>query len=104
MFDKLELFKERGMLCECGCGCASQDVHHALIPNLKRFREYVNTPYNLILVNHEEHISRKFDNREWRVKFYKRQVLRYGQEAMDEWLNSLPPKMKHRITFTQKEA
>ena len=102
MFDKQELFQRRGCLCECLCGKAAHDAHHALIPNLKRFSEYVNDKRNIILVNHTEHLSRKFDCHEWRVKFYKRQVLRYGQEAMDEWLNSLPAKMKHRITFTQK--
>ena len=101
-FDKSELLTERGQFCECGCGLYAHDAHHALIPNLKRFSEYVNDKRNIILVNHDEHISRKFDCHEWRVKFYKRQVLRYGQEAMDEWVNSLPAKMKHRITFIQK--
>jgi len=99
MFDKEVLFSERGQFCECGCNLYAHDAHHALIPNLKRFSEYVNDKRNIILVNHTEHISRKFDCHEWRVKFYKRQVLRYGQEAMDEWVASLPAKMKHRIDW-----
>lgn len=100
MFDKSELFAERGQFCECGCGLYAHDAHHALIPNLKRFSEYVNDKRNIVLVNHAEHVElRKFDNTEWRTKFYKRLVLRYGQSAMDEWLNNLPSKMKHRITF-----
>ena len=102
MFDKEQLLIDRGCWCECGCGRVAEDAHHCLIPNLKRFSEYVNDERNIVLVNHTEHISRKFDCHEWRVKFYKRQVLRYGQEAMDEYINSLPAKMKHRITFIQK--
>lgn len=100
MFDKLQLFEERGWLCACGCGKRAEHAHHCLIPNLKRFEKYVNTPLNIALVNGEEHVQqKKFDTDEWRKEFYRQNVLRYGQDAMDEWVNSLPPKMKHRITF-----
>lgn len=99
MFDKAKLYSERGQFCDCGCGQHSHDAHHALVPNLKRFKDFCNDERNIILVNHDEHISRKFDNHEWRVKFWKRQVLRYGYKAMMEWVNSCPPKLKHRIDF-----
>ena len=99
MFDKLEIIQRRGYLCECGCGLAGQDAHHCFIPNLKRFSEYVNDERNIMIVNHDQHVSRKFDNLAWKKKFWKRQVLRYGQPAMDAWIESLPAKMKHRIDW-----
>ena len=98
-FDKWQLFCERGNFCACLCGCHAQDVHHALIPNLKRFDKYVNDPRNLALVNHAQHVSRKFDNQHWRREFYRQNVARYGQEAMDAWINSLPAKLKYRLDF-----
>jgi len=56
---------------------------------------------NFILVNHNEHISRKFDTLGWRQRFYGIQVARYGQRAMDDWIAGLPDKLKHRIDFTK---
>ena len=98
-FDKWTLIQQRGQFCACGCGKFASDAHHCLIPNLKRFAEHVNTPLNIALVNHEEHIARLFDNRDWRRTFYLQNVKRYGQEAMDAWINSLPAKLKHRLDF-----
>ena len=103
MFDKAVLFQQRGQFCQCGCGFFAHDAHHALIPNLKRFSEYVNDERNIILVNHSEHISRKFDNQEWRKKFYRLQVLRYGEKVMAEWIASLPDKLKHRLDFLDRK-
>ena len=102
MFDKAELLSQRGQFCECGCGCYAHDAHHCFIPNLKRFSEYLNDERNIVLVNHSQHVSRTFDTREWRQKFWKRQVLRYGQEAMNEWINSLPDKLRYRIDWLDK--
>lgn len=99
MFDKQELLNERGNLCACGCMLMAHDAHHCLIPNLKRFSEYVNTPLNIALVNHAQHINRMFDNRYWRHEFYLQNVKRYGQKAMQEWIDSLPAKMRHRVDF-----
>ncbi len=98
-FDKWQLFCERGQLCACGCLKFASDAHHCLIPNLARFAKYVNTPINIALVCHSEHISRKFDNQQWRREFYRQNVARYGQEAMDAWINSLPAKLKYRLDF-----
>jgi hypothetical protein len=98
-FDKWELFCERGTLCACKCGSHATDAHHALIPNLKRFQEYVNDKRNIALVEHTEHIGRKFDCVAWRREFYRQNVARYGQEAMDDWVNSLPAKLKYRLDF-----
>ena len=98
-FDKWDLFQQRGQFCACSCGKFASDAHHALIPNLKRYAEYVNDPRNIALVNHEQHISRLFDCQKWRREFYRQNVARYGQEAMDEWINSLPAKLKYRLDF-----
>jgi hypothetical protein len=63
MFDKQTLFNQRGVWCACGCMQFAQDAHHCLIPNLKRFAEYVNDERNIALVNHAEHVGqKKFDN------------------------------------------
>jgi hypothetical protein len=100
MFDKATLFSQRGQFCDCGCGQFAHDAHHFAVPNLKRFSEWVNDGRNIVLVNHDEHISRKFDNAEWRRKFWARNVLRYGEKSMLEWLNAAPKKLdKHRLDF-----
>ena len=98
-FNKWSLIQQRGQFCACGCGKFSSDAHHALIPNLKRFSEYVNDERNIALVNHAQHISRVFDCQEWRREFYRQNVARYGQAAMDEWVASLPDKLRYRLDF-----
>ncbi len=100
MFDKVALLSQRGQYCECGCKLFAHDAHHCLVPNLKRFSEYLNDERNIVLVNHHEHVTlKKFDNHEWRVKFWKRQCLRYGKDKMMEWVNGLPEKLRHRLDF-----
>ena len=99
-FDKWTLIQQRGQICACGCGGFASDAHHCCLPNLKRFAEYVNDERNIALVSHAEHVGlRKFDNQHWRREFYNQNVKRYGQEAMDAWINSLPAKLKYRLDF-----
>jgi len=103
---KQELLEKRGGFCECGCGKQGHDAHHAFIHHIKRkgktkYKE-LNDPRNLIIVNHDEHINRKFDTRAWRIKFWKIQVNRYGEDSMMEWLNSLPEKIKPRMDFIER--
>jgi hypothetical protein len=87
------------MMCECGCGQRGHDLHHALISRLKRFPE-LNDVENLVLVNHDEHIARKFDNVEWRKFFWKKQCDFYGEEHMKTWIAGLPAKLhRSRIDF-----
>ena len=50
-------------------------------------------------MNHAEHINRKFDTLEWRRRFWKMQVERYGEAEMMEWIDSLPEKLKYRLDF-----
>jgi hypothetical protein len=103
MFDKWMLMQQRGQFCACGCGKFSSDAHHCCLPNLKRYSEYVNDERNIALVCHVEHVGlRKFDNQKWRKIFYRQNVARYGQELMDEWINSLPDKLRHRLDFLPK--
>jgi len=95
--DKERLFRERGRFCECGCGQEAHDAHHALIHRMKRYPE-LDCEENIILVNHFEHIARKFDTLEWRRRFYQIQRKRYD---MDKWIAGLPDKLKHRLDFTR---
>ncbi len=97
---KSAILARRGSLCECGCGKPGEDLHHCFIHHIRRkgktkYQE-LNDPRNLILVNHHEHINRKFDTREWRKRFWRIQCDRYGEASMLEWLNSLPVKLQYR--------
>lgn len=97
MFDKNKLFFWRGDKCQCGCGQKAHDAHHCFLPNLARID--TNDERNLVLVNHLEHVSRKFDNRKWKLYFWHRQVERYGEDMMLDWLKSIPKKYHHRFDF-----
>ena len=69
---------------------------------MKRFPE-LDAPENLLLVNHDEHILRKFDNQAWRKYFWQVQIDRYGYEHMMEWLNNLPAKIdRSRFDFVER--
>ena len=104
MYNKADLFASRGRYCDCGCGLLAHDVHHFAVPNLKRFSEWVNDERNVVLVNHAEHISRRFDCDEWRLKFWKRNVLRYGITLMLLWKDAAPAKLdKNRFSFLNVE-
>jgi len=99
-YDKATLFSQRGQYCDCGCNQFAHDAHHFAVPNLKRFSEWANDERNIVLVNHDEHISRKFDNDEWRLKFWKRNILRYGITSMLAWKDAAPAKLdNHRFSF-----
>jgi hypothetical protein len=103
-YDKADLLATRGQYCECGCLLFCHDVHHFAVPNLKWLREnhndWVSDERNVVLLNHSQHISRMFDCQTWRVKFWKIQVLRYGEKAMMEWVKSAPAKLdKSRFDF-----
>jgi hypothetical protein len=92
-FNKADIIAKRGSFCQCGCGLYAHDAHHAFVPNLKRFQEYVNDQRNIILLNHEQHISRMFDNDHWRRKFWRLNVIRFGAEAMEDFRRSAPAKL-----------
>ena len=96
--DKYAILIHRSRLCDCGCGELGHDLHHAFIGR-KAGHPELDDERNLVFVTHEEHIARKFDNREWRIKFWRRQLYRYGIFAMMDWFNSLPPKMQSRIDW-----
>ena len=85
--------------CECGCGGYGQDLHHCFIHDNK-YIPVLSDERNLVLVNHHEHTAlKKFNNREWRIRFWKIQCDRYGEKAMLEWVEQIPPKMRSRIDW-----
>jgi hypothetical protein len=96
--DKAAVLEHRGFLCDCGCDLLAQDLHHAFIGR-KKGQPHFDDERNLMHVNHWEHIERKFDNRQWRIKFWNIQCGRYGEEAMQEWLDEIPDKFRHRIDW-----
>ena len=99
---KQKIIDERGPFCESGSGKIGHDLHHCLIPRQKRYRAWLDTPENLMLVNHYDHIAGVFDTWQWRCKFWQMQCKRYGRERMERWIASLPPKLKHRIDFVER--
>jgi hypothetical protein len=95
---KSELFDMRGNHCECGCGRLAHDAHHCLIHRMKKYPE-LDCEENIALVNHDEHILRKFDTLEWRRYFWQVQIDRYGYDHMMNWMNTLSPKLNNRKDF-----
>lgn len=86
--DKYAILIHRSRLCECGCGQMAHDLHHALIGRRKGY-PVLDDERNLIFVNHDEHIAGKFDNLTWRVKFWQRQIKRFGEALMQEWIDAV---------------
>lgn len=97
--DKAAILAKRVVhTCDCGCGKEGHDLHHAFIGRKKGY-VILDDERNLVLVNHDEHIARKFDNQEWRKKFWIRQLRRYGLSRMSDWLMELPVKFDNRIDW-----
>jgi hypothetical protein len=92
------LSRRESWLCDCGCGKPGHDLHHALIGRHGGVRE-LDDERNLVLVNHDEHISRKFDNQEWRKKFWLIQCERYGYHSMIEWMSKVPVNFENRMDW-----
>lgn len=84
--------------CDCGCGDAGHDLHHCFIGRKKGY-PILDDDRNLVVVNHYEHIDRKFDTRAYRIWFWNRQCRFYGVASMMDWVNCLPPKMRDRIDW-----
>jgi hypothetical protein len=88
----------KGRMCDCGCGKPGHDLHHCFIGRRKGY-PILDDERNIVLVNHDEHIARKFDNLEWRRKFWRVQFFRYGKEKMYDWIIALPAKFEYRIDW-----
>lgn len=86
--------------CDCGCGKPGHDLHHCFIGRRKGY-PVLDDERNLVLVNHDEHIARKFDNVYWRRVFWKKQISRYGREDMYEWVFGIPEKMLDRVDWLE---
>jgi len=92
------LAKRISLMCDCGCGQAGHDLHHALIGRRKGY-PILDDERNLVLVNHWQHDKRMFDNLEWRKKFWKVQIERFGHWKMIAWVQIIPDKLRDRIDW-----
>lgn len=87
-----------GFACDSLSGKSGSIVHHCIIGRKKGCTE-LDDYRNYALVNAEDDSTRMFDNRKWRKFFYYLNERRFGKEAMQEWVNSLPEKMRSRIDW-----
>jgi hypothetical protein len=109
----LQLAQVRGPYCECGCNDFAHERHHCLIPQINKGGKVkypiLDDERNLVLVNHHEHTEEnKFKGEKWAAFFWKRQVKRYGIDAMMEWLDEVhrqaPKLAKERFNFVSEET
>lgn len=83
--DKVSIINKRSRFCACGCKQSGHHLHHCLIGRKKGY-EILDDERNLVFVNGDEHLKRKFDNVKWRSFFWLVQVRLYGLPAMLEWI------------------
>jgi len=94
-----EIYKERGDKCElCGTPRDIDAPHHAIIRRAKKFRQYLDVKYNLILVCRSHHEHSDADRR----RAWKMNCERYGREVMIAWLNGVPMKIKPNIEWMEQ--
>ena len=93
---RARLLKERGELCECGCGRRWTDCHHMLIHRMLD-RPYLDCVENIMVLFRPCHDNKKFEGYKQNVKFWEKQCKRYGEEHMRAWLDRLPLKVKPRF-------
>ncbi len=97
-----DLRRERGRLCEWCKERPMEQRHHALIGDLKRFHKELTVIENLMGVCAYCHTGIcVLDRREVRRMFYEVQCRRHGPDHMEDWVNSLSPKLQisGRIDF-----
>ena len=76
------------LLCE-GCGMRRpEELHHILIHRAKGNKK-LDCAINAMALCKECHESGKYNSWKEREKHYNKQVERYGEEAVLEWLDSL---------------
>lgn len=91
-------------LCEWCNSRAGVERHHCLIHDAKRYHDVLTVEENLMLACPECHTGTRILNSKMvRAWFWHRQVKRYGLEHMEEWLESLPDKLKWsgRVDFVK---
>jgi hypothetical protein len=92
------LLKERGPLCECGCGQKWTDCHHMLIHRMAG-RSFLDCRENIMVLFHDCHMSgKKINGYKAQQSFWERQCARYGEEHMQNWLDRLPLKVKPKFS------
>ena len=90
-----QLILERGRRCElCGDYHQVYDPDHAIYPKTVyrglKIPE-MDKPYNLILLGRECHENKMPNYRQWA---WEQNCVRYGRDAMNEWRDNLPLKIK----------
>ncbi len=86
--DKAAILLHRRKICDCGCKKYGNDLHHCFIGRMKGY-PILDDERNLVLVEHNEHVARKFDNLKWRKHFWVIQCWRFGHPAMMEWIDAV---------------
>lgn len=78
----------RVYVCE-GCGHAvPTELHHMLIHRMKGNKK-IDCSVNAMYLCRKCHDSGVYNGWEQRVEFYKKQLRRYGSEAVNGWLDGL---------------
>ena len=89
---KAWLLAERGEYCEiCVFNRTPLECHHFLFHDKKRYHDALTTPENCALVCRDCH--KWLNGHGERVAFLQRQLKRYGQKRMREWIEGLPEKI-----------
>jgi hypothetical protein len=100
-----DLRRERGSLCEWCNKREAEQRHHALVPDLKRFHEELTVKENIMQACGYCHTGTcVLDSYEVKQWFWARQCERYGVDHMQDWLASLPVKLRYsgRLDFARE--
>jgi len=98
-FLKRQLLKDRPNICDCGCGeliylGEGIDMHEGIITKGNTqglpWQPLIYHEYNSFLVRHEHHMNRPM----LREHFFRLSCVRYGIDAIEVWLNTLPFKTR----------
>jgi hypothetical protein len=101
-----DLRRERGPLCEYCHKREAEQRHHALIPSIKRWYEILTVPENLMQACAYCHtgicVLDSYEVRQW---FWGVQCKRYGVDHMEDWVHSLPDKLRisGRLDFVESK-
>ncbi len=101
-FLKRQLLKDRPSICDCGCGEKMRlsegiDMHEGIITKNHTqglsWQPLIYHEFNCFLVKHNHHLNQVMV----RGHFFNLACVRYGTDAVVEWLNTLP--FKTRIVW-----
>lgn len=97
------LIEERGHGCEY-CGNAHIDPpHHAVIFRIRKKRDIVDVPKNVLLLCPSCHRESHAQVRLYKRRAWSRLCERYGRNMMIFWLDNLPLKVKPLLSELEHE-